>query len=563
MSRRMYKAGLLALVVAAVLSLGVYSALRANTPRSHAEGDLELPVTHQHYNSVETHGVAESGGDPISLGSFKNSAPTLCSTTTSADANVLTDCELGGNTPHNETSIAVNPTNPLNMIGSANDYQIIVSSGGAVKETIYSRAHITFDGGKTWTNTSIAFPNYSATGDPAVAFDADGTAYLATLGFAFSQGNGCCINPDVLVAHSTDGGKTWSTPVRVATGTGSFGSVGTFNDKEYIAAWGHGNVMVTWTVFNDGIGGSYISSPIHDVVSHDGGSSFTSGVEISGSASFCIGAQGGTACDQDQVSVPTVAADGSIYVAFENTYETTTFRDQYLVVKVDPTTGGRVAGPFKVAQLVDGTTDYPINVDGRQTYQDSEFRTWSAGNITADPTNAQHLAVVWSDMRNSTLPANPDPFQAKTNSDIVVSQSTDGGATWSAPTALAAPGDQFMPWGAYDTNGKLRIGYFDRSYDPANHKFGFTLATETSVGSLSFSTAQVTDTLSDPTQGTRWFSGGVPNNATTFLGDYSGIAATPGGGVVSLWTDERATGVCFPTGGRCGTGENAYVALTA
>ena len=55
------------------------------------------------------------------------------------------------------------------------------------------------------------------------------------------------------------------------------------------------------------------------------------------------------------------------------------------------------------------------------------FRTWAAGNITADPTNAAHLAVVWSDMRNSTLPAPSDPYAAVTNSDVVVSQSFDSG----------------------------------------------------------------------------------------------------------------------------------------
>lgn len=223
-----------------------------------------------------------------------------------------------------------------------------------------------------------------------------------------------------------------------------------------------------------------------------------------------------------------VAADGSIYVSFENFSNDPTGRDQYLVVKVDPSTGQRVAGPSQVAGLVDGSTDYPINIDGRQTYQDSQFRTWSVGNIAADPTNASHLAVVWSDMRNSTLPAPTDPYSAVTNSDIIVSQSTDGGATWSAPLALAAPGDQFMPWGAYDNLGKLRIGYFDRSYDPANHQYGYTVASETSSGSLNFTTAQLTTALSEPTQGARWFSGVTPNasfpNPTTFLGDYSGIA---------------------------------------
>src|SRR5262249_30891340 len=148
---------------------------------------------------------------------------------------------------------------------------------------------------------------------------------------------------------------------------------------------------------------------------------------------------------------------------------------------------------------------------GIATYQDSQFRVNSAGTIAADPTTAGHLAVVWSDMRNSSLPSspstyNPDPYSVTTNSDIRGSQSFDGGQTWSAPTVITKPGDQFMPWATYDTSGKLRIGYFDRSYDLANHKYGYTLATEMTSASLTFSFSQVTTTLSDPTQGDRWFS---------------------------------------------------------
>jgi hypothetical protein len=167
-------------------------------------------------------------------------------------------------------------------------------------------------------------------------------------------------------------------------------------------------------------------------------------------------------------------------------------------------------------------------------------------------------------MRNSTLPVLPskegDPYATTTNSDVVVSQSTDGGAHWSSPVAIAASGDQFMPWGAYDTSGKLRIGYFDRSYDAASHLYGYTVATETAPGSLTFSFTQATTTLSDPTTGDRWFARNVNPSfpfATAFLGDYSGIAATPSGHVVALWTDMRNP-VTFGT--RTGHGEDAYFA---
>jgi len=130
-----------------------------------------------------------------------------------------------------------------------------------------------------------------------------------------------------------------------------------------------------------------------------------------------------------------------------------------------------------------------------------------------------------------------------------------------SPTAIPKPGDQFMPWGAYDTSEKLRIGYFDRSYDSANQKFGYTLATETSAGSLDFTFAQLTTSLSDPTKGDRWFSRVTVNSnfphPTTFLGDYSGITRTESGDVVALWTDFRLR-VCFST--RCGWGEDAFFA---
>jgi hypothetical protein len=528
-------------------------------PGAGATDNAPVAVTHKHFNSVEG-ALTQSGGGTIGESQYKNPPSPICSTSWSAAANVNTDCE---NTiaPHNETTIAVNPTNPLNQIAGANDYQTIpVGSSGAIQwyETMFSRAHVTFDGGRTWTTYPIDFKTYTATGDPAIAFDTAGNAYYSTLGFVWGQYSPGTTAPDVLVAQSRDGGKTWSEPARVAAGTGSSAGVSSkYNDKEYVAAWGDGNAIVTWTRFNDGIKGSYISSPIYDSVTHDGGATWTAPTQISGSGAFCIGAQGGNACDQDQGSVPVVAADGSIFVSYISAANLTTGRNQYLVVKVDPATGALIGGPSKVADLVDGFTDLPVNILGFQTYQGSQFRTWACGNISADSTSAGHLAVVWSDMRNSTLPAPASPYEAVTNSDVVISQSFDGGLTWSPPVAIAATGDQFMPWGVYDTSGKLRIGYFDRSYDPANHQYGYTLATEQKAGSLKFSFAQLTTVLSDPTLGDRWFSGSAPNHATAFLGDYSGIAALPTGGIVALWTDMR-NNICFTT--RCGAGEDVFYA---
>ncbi|HEV2235500.1 MAG TPA: hypothetical protein VGR57_02460, partial [Ktedonobacterales bacterium] len=196
MTRRRSMIALTAVVAVALVAGGAYATLRSTGQRAHADTPLPLAITHQHYNAFETHPVtdgatASDGGQSDS----RHPNATICSTAFSPAANVNTDCEPTG--PHNETSIAVNPTNPLNMIGSANDYQLSVSNGGHIYETIYSRAHVTFDGGKTWTTYPIDYASYVATGDPAVAFDAQGNAYLATLGFLFSQGTGGSNNPDV------------------------------------------------------------------------------------------------------------------------------------------------------------------------------------------------------------------------------------------------------------------------------------------------------------------------------------------------------------------------------
>ena len=70
--------------------------------------------------------------------------------------------------PHNETSIAVNPTNSLNMIGGANDYQLAHQSGRPRHARRCCRAPTSrFDGGQTWTTYPLDRNSaYQATGDP-------------------------------------------------------------------------------------------------------------------------------------------------------------------------------------------------------------------------------------------------------------------------------------------------------------------------------------------------------------------------------------------------------------
>src|SRR5690349_15556291 len=130
---------LLGLALVAFAILGTAIAAADDDPQP-------IDFTHNGVDSPAPIATAVRGSGPT----VKIGTP-FCSSTPAAEANVNTDCETRSVGPHNETSIAVNPTKPLNVIGGANDYQIGLNPGGHVSETLPSRAHVSFDGGRTWT----------------------------------------------------------------------------------------------------------------------------------------------------------------------------------------------------------------------------------------------------------------------------------------------------------------------------------------------------------------------------------------------------------------------------
>jgi len=473
-----------------------------------------------------------------------------CTTARSGAANVDTLCDHSGS--NFETTIAVNPTNPRNIVGAA--IEIVRPPGGGFG-SILSHPHVSFDGGKTWSTYDLDYGPGVATADPSVAFDAAGTVYLAT--------NRSGVKSGIAVAHSTDGGRTWSTPVTIINTP----SERVFNDHPQLAAFGSGNVIVTWIKEFFGPDGVLVSAPVVDAVSHDGGVSWSNPTRISGHEAFCQGRAGGHACDQTFGNSVAVTNAGAV-VTFQQTYDEAPDaggalgRNKYLAVIVDPATGQARGGPYLIGQAYDGLNehDYP-SVDGSQTLHDSQFSLDGEGNVVGDPADptGRHLAFVWYDDRNAAHPVDPDPYVAITNADIVVSETYAGGRTWSTPRAIHRPNDQFMPWAAYDAHGVLQVGFFDRAYDPANHRYGFTLATEKAPGSLQFSFRKVSTVLSDPTRD-NLASRGTINPAFPFpavsVGDYPGIAVTPDA-VVAYWTDLR-NDACI--GGRCGHRQDSYFA---
>ena len=503
-------------------------------------------------------GVTFGVPPPPDAGAVYGSAPftktgtAICTTQPSSAANLNTDCEPTAE--HAETSIAVDPTNPDHLLGGVYDSQVALNPGGQVSYTQLARAHVSFDGGRSWSEYPVDSTfTYSRLGDPAVAFDADGHAYYAMTGWrstAFTS-----TSPDIVVASSADGGRGWDLK-RVADGSGTaFESSGVILDKPYITAWGHGNAIVTYGGFWTGARASLSACRIYAAATHDYGASWSPSPEGIAKPNRI---SAGLPCAWG--STPAVTTDGRVYVSFLNVNQVFPYRDEYWVVELDASTGARVAGPIDVGLVYDGVNDAPYSALGRHSYHDSQFQTSSMGDLAADPTDPTHLAVVWSDMRNSSLPALADPYSAATNSDVVVSQSYDRGHTWSAPSAIALANDQWMPWGEFDGSGRLRVGMYDRSADPANDVYMYSIATELAPGTLSFTVSPVSTVASDPTKGDRWAATVNPAfpHSTFWLGDYSNIAIVPGTThVAAYWTDMRET-ACWAF--RCGHGEDAYFA---
>ena len=132
-----------------------------------------------------------------------------------SDCNVATPYYTSPGGKEGEPSIAVNPRDPKNRVA------VWMDATRATVDVAY-----THDKGKTWQRTSVPGIDectgnneqpWEASGDPWLSFGPDGTAYLSTLTWAYFVTPPASSYVSVVhVQASTDGGRTWSTPVFVA-----------------------------------------------------------------------------------------------------------------------------------------------------------------------------------------------------------------------------------------------------------------------------------------------------------------------------------------------------------
>jgi hypothetical protein len=208
--------------------------------------------------------------------------------------------------------------------------------------------------------------------------------------------------------------------------------------------------------------------------------------------------------------VPAVATNGDLYVVW---FDCNTGIRQ-MVRK--STNGGLSFGPAVAA--ASGLTPPPNPLVG------SAFRVNAAFPvIAADPTNANNVYVAWSS--NNGL----------SQTDVFVSRSLDGGATWSFipvrvnDDLLGNPRDQFFPWIAVGADSTVRVMWGDDRLDlvnPGGKLYDIFMAESTNHWASFGPNVRVTTTSSNP---------GFDGFGGTFIGNYFGLSASG----VPVWDDTR------------------------
>jgi hypothetical protein len=508
---------------------------------------LPAPATAEQPRPLPTQAGAPAGG------AQSDYVPSLieCSFESVA-ANINLDC---GNPvlPTNEQHVAVDPRDPRHVVVSAVDYAWNADEFSTTFDT------------RTWTTGVMSLEDADRAGShPVTAFDPrTGGVLHASVNYAVS-GEGTAGNGDVVVARSRDGGLTWRRPVVVGRRKGSDASKHeVFGDKEWLvvdttpSSPYYGRAYVTWTSFR-ATRGRYVSSPIMEAHSGDGGRTWSKPKVISGaSGAFCTFQTAGPAgaCDEDQASVATVGPDGAVTVAFLNGQHEAaweageTGENQYLVVR-SRDGGAHWSAPRHVVDLEDGSADLPLNADGEQTLTGIQARVWPGGNLTADPRSGR-LYLVFADNRAGAR----DGGRPVTDTNVYLMTSSSG-ARWYGPSPVArARSDQFFPFAAVDPRtGNLGVAYLDRSLDG-----GGTYDAMLAYGRPgSFEARRVSTEHSPVTDAAFWRADSAGcSGCTTFIGDYIGLAFGSDGVANLAWTDMRRT---VAAGAVTAHGENSYFA---
>jgi BNR repeat-like domain len=452
----------------------------------------------------------------------------------------------------NEPTIAVSPTNPSFLIAGANDEQRQPPCGqGAVRGSVPANdcsffpgvgtdgVYTSSDGGTNWTNRGL-LPGFSdnggslqSDGDPEIVYgprpDASGSFAGARTGHAFVNGTRAYYAslaefapgsqpgrqaPELITVSTSDAnGASWSNPVIAANGHGFL-----FNDKDDVWADRNpsspffGRVYVAWTQFRGSVS-TFFAEPIMVAFSDDGGKTWTRPNQLSAAHNNnTVGGRQGTAVR--------TGPDGTVYVFWEDS----DLGGSKQVVAVSHDGGETFSHPITIAHF----TNIQDPIPG------ANFRTDSFVSAAVAQAGGTAYAA-WAQRGTSG------------KGEIVVSKSTDGGATWSNPVVASRAADGYAFFQGLDVapSGRVDLGYQalmaqatgPTAYGTGNATIDSFYVESTNGGATWTASTKVTSVSSDP-------AASAQNGLTRqFWGDYNTLAST-NANAFFIYTDSRNGAGC-------------------
>jgi len=512
------------------------------------------PLTRLNWRGLETSGLSINPSTQAAGGflvPFRSPAPAF-------SRNLLISRDYSGSPIQTEPHIAVNPGDPDHAIVAMIDYNFPSNT-----------TYVTYDGGETWEGPwqSGYLPDDRISGgDPVLAFDSDGNAYMTSISigiedFTIGPVNTSTTVSSIAVSRSTDGGFSWPLitsssrsavsisdqqvdPQGRLRGTVSAG----FLDKPWIAIGPHPDVAgkeiiyvsyIHFVMYYDIIYTGELpvlvaremSSSVEIVTSEDQGMTWTDPVAASPivrrsfSDSPSPGLPGVLGTNRVvQGPRPEVASDGTLYVAWLDSTDDDSMEGLGEITITSSRDGGKTFAEPVIAAVFNEVPFSP---------RDAYFRFWAGAFPKMVVGDVGDIYIVF---------AGRPPERTRDDGDIYFIRSLDRGENWSQAKRLNDDDGnamQFFPEIARSPDGTLHVMWADMRDDPIQTRYHIYYTKSTDGGDtfgfeipdLGFRTAdtRVTDFGSNPN---RAFPYGL------FIGDYFGLAATDED-VYMVWPDSR------------------------
>jgi hypothetical protein len=386
----------------------------------------------------------------------------------------------------------VNPTNPNNLIS--------VAITGNDNATLKIGCYYSMDGGTTWQGSdTIGVDDGQRWGDPQVAFDPDGTAYLV---YQISE------QKKLFLHRSTNGGVNWGPRITIITTEGILDrpSLAISPIRKTVGGKQIFEIYVAFALEVNGV------QRIAMVTSNDGGNFFGEPFPMALPPS-------GKACQGAAIAVD---AFGTLVFAWAE-YDPADRGSVYSIKMKRSTDGGDTfTDSYSVPtfQIGEAAGEGEFDLKGGKVRVDSYPRVACASDSNQGGASAY---VVWSGKQ--TANGNPDILLVRGK------KNPSGVFSWSSISAVDAssPSEEWSPAIAVSPDSVVSVVYY-HSTSPSSPNIESYMRYSTDGGSTFLTPA-----------GSPQVGGTFTVTEYTFLGDYFGVAS-PLGRAYGVWCEARNHG---------------------